>query len=158
MRDFRRRVVAAALALAMAPLSVAVPMLTPATAAVSALPVSELRSPAVASSAPGRIDVFWRSDAGDLVHRYRPAGGWWTRPVNLGGDLASQPAVVSWGPGRLDVFARRSDGRLVHRWLRDGSWSAWRGRGGRLTSAPAVASGQAGRLDVFARGTDGALL
>jgi hypothetical protein len=131
---------------------------TPADAAVRALPGAELRSPAITSSEPGRTDVFWRSGAGDLMYRYRPAGGWWTRAVNLGGDLASQPAAVSWGPGRIDVFARRGDGRLAHRTSKDGAWSPWRGRGGRLTSAPAAASSAPGRLDVFARGTDGGLI
>ena len=161
MRDPRRGVAstrktaptfAAALLLAVA----LVP--APADAAVPALPAAELRSPAVTSSAPGRSDVFWRSDAGDLIHQYRQAGGWWTRPVNLGGDLASQPAAVSWARGRIDVFARRSDGHLIHRWLRAGRWSRWRDRGGRLTSAPAVASQRPGRLDIFARGSGGALI
>lgn len=161
MHDPRRGVAPTTAALAVAVvmmLSVLSFAPAPGAAVASSLPSSELRSPAITSSAPGRIDVFWRSDAGDLIHQYRPAGGWWTRPINLGGDLASQPAAVSWGPGRIDVFARRSDGRLVHRWLRDGTWAAWRGRGGRLTSAPAAASQQPGRLDVVARGFDGALI
>lgn len=160
MLDLRRR--AAAAAVAVATLLTAVQIVavapTPAAAAVPALPAPELRSPAITSSAPGRVDVFWRSDGGDLMHQHRPAGGWWTRPVNLGGDLASQPAAASSGPGRIDVVARRTDGRLAHRWLRNGAWSAWRDRGGRLTSAPAVASRQPGGLDVVARGTGGALL
>lgn len=146
---------AALLAVGMA-LFIAVPAV-PAGAAPPALPSTELASPAVSSLEPGRTDIFWRTSAGALAHRYRPDGGWWTRQVQLGGDLASQPAAVSWAPGRMDVFARGTDNTLVHRWYRDGQWSRWESLGGQLTSAPAVASWGPGRLDVFARGDNGGL-
>ncbi|MCO1656342.1 hypothetical protein [Pseudonocardia humida] len=114
-------------------------------------------SPAVAASRPGRVDLFTRSDTGRLEYRYRPAGGSWTRPIDLGGALASQPAVVSWGPGRLDVFARGTDDRLWHRAYDGARWWDWAALGGSLRSGPAVASWSAGRLDVLVRGSDGAL-
>lgn len=132
--------------------SVAAPALAPLP-----LPAAELSSPAVAGPEPGRLDVFIRSAAGALVHQYRPAGGSWTRTLDLGGILRSQPAVVSWGPGRLDVFVRGADDALWHRWFSSGTWSGWERLGGRMSSAPAAASWAPGRLDVFVRGADNAL-
>jgi hypothetical protein len=130
----------------------------PATAAPPAVPADELGSPAVTSLSSGRVDVFTRSSAGELIHRYRPSGGWWGRSTNLGGAITSQPAAVSWAPGRMDVFARGGDNRLWHIWYTGGRWSRWESLGTmRLTSAPAVASWQSGRLDVFARGSTGQL-
>jgi hypothetical protein len=129
----------------------------PAAAAPAALPSTELASPAITGLEPGRMDLFWRTSSGRLAHRYRRAGGSWTRQLDLGGTLASQPAAVSWAPGRLDVFARGTDNTLVHRWYRNGSWSGWESLGGTFASAPAVASWEPGRLDVFVRATNGAL-
>ncbi|HEX8804197.1 MAG TPA: hypothetical protein VF743_08385, partial [Acidimicrobiales bacterium] len=89
---------------------------------------------------------------------YRPAGGSWTRSLDLGGSLASQPAVVSTGAGRVHVFARGTDDTLQHRSLSAGRWSAWESLGGlALTSAPTVTSSATGRLDVLARGPDNTL-
>jgi hypothetical protein len=129
-----------------------------AVAQVSALPTTEPRSPAVTSWQPGRTDVFVRSSGGHLLHQYLPAGGWWTRNVDLGGSLASQPAATSWAPGRVDVFARGADNTLVHRWNSGRGWSAWESLGGSLTSAPAATTWGYGRLQVVARGADGALV
>ena len=130
----------------------------PAAAAPAPLSAAELPSPAVTSLGSGRLDVFTRSSTGDLVHRYRPAGGSWTRDLNLGGDLSSQPAAVSWAPGRLDVFVRGTDDHLWQRtYTTGGGWSGWVGLGGTLTSAPGAASWASGRLDVFVRGTDNQL-
>jgi hypothetical protein len=129
-----------------------------AVAQVVTLPTTEARSPAVVSWVGGRPDLFVRSSGGHLLHQYLPPGGWWTRNVDLGGNLASQPAAASWAPGRVDVFARAADGTLAHRWNSGGGWSGWESLGGTLTSAPAVAAWASGRLDVVARGGDGALV
>jgi hypothetical protein len=128
-----------------------------AAAAPPPLPSTELSSPAVTSAGSGRVDMFFRSSAGRLVHQYVLPGGSWTREVDLGGQLRSQPAAVSWSPGRLDVFVRGSDDALWHRAYTGGRWSGWESLDGVLASAPAVASWAAGRLDVFARGGNGAL-
>lgn len=132
-------------------------LVVPASAAPPALPSAERSSPAVTSLQSGRIDLFWRSSSGTLIHQYRPSGGSWTRNRGLGGSLASQPAAVSWAPGRIDVFARGTDNTLVHRWFTGGRWSRWESLGGNLSSAPAVASWGPGRLDVFIRGGGGGL-
>jgi Repeat of unknown function (DUF346) len=154
-RPGRWRTFATVATLAVACAVVATPV--PATAAVAPVPSTEVTSPAVTGLEPGRVDLFWRTTSGRLAHRYRPAGGSWTRQLDLGGTLASQPAAVSWAPGRIDVFARGTNNTLVHRWYRNGSWSGWESLGGTLASAPAVASWGSGRLDVFVRATNGAL-
>jgi hypothetical protein len=136
---------------------VAAALPTPARAAPAPVPANEVRAAAGPALHAGRRDVFWRTSAGRLAHRYRPAGGSWTRKLDLGGSLASQPAAVSWKPGRIDVFARGTDDTLMHRWYRRGQWSRWESLGGTLTSAPAVASWEPGRLDVFTRAPNGAL-
>lgn len=120
-------------------------------------PAAEPGSPAVAASRSGRVDVVTRSPAGTLVHQYRPPGGSWSRPVDLGGSLVDRPAVASWGAGRLDVFARGTDDQLWHRAFDGYRWWDWSPLGGTLTSGPAVASWATGRLDVFVRGPDSGL-
>jgi hypothetical protein len=130
----------------------------PAAAAPVPLAPAELSSPAVASLASGRLDVFTRSSGGDLIHQYRPEGGSWTRSLNLGGDLASQPAAVTWVPGRVDVFVRGTDNGLWQRYSTSGGgWSGWYRVGGVLASAPAAVASAPGRVDVFVRGTDNRL-
>jgi hypothetical protein len=113
-------------------------------------------SPAAASQANGRLDVFARGPGNALWYRSWNAGQWgaWQ---SLGGTLTSAPGAVSWSAGRLDVFIRGTDNALWHRWWDGNSWGAWESLGGGLTSGPAASSWSAGRLDVFVRGTDNAL-
>ena len=129
-----------------------------AVAPTIAVPPTETGSAAITSPTAGRSDVFTRSTAGDLLHVYRPAGGSWTRSLNLGGDIASQPAVTSPSPGRMDVFARGTDDALWHRWYTGTRWSGWERLGGQLGSAPAVTSWAPGRFDVFAATPGGVLV
>jgi subtilisin family serine protease len=111
-------------------------------------------APAIASWAPGRLDVFTRNSSGALAHAWSGAQlvGW----ENLGGGMVGAPAAVSWAPNRIDVFVRGTDNQLWHKWYA-GTWSGWEPLGGVLGSGPAAASWGAGRLDVFARGSDGQL-
>jgi hypothetical protein len=127
----------------------------PAEAAIPALPTSELRTPAIAASAPGRVDLFARTSTGRLSYRYRLPGGSWTRILDLGGSLASQPAATS--RARLHVAVRWTDGTIRYRSTTSTGWTAWTSLGGSFTSAPAIASPAPGRLDVMARATDGRL-
>jgi hypothetical protein len=115
---------------------------------------SATSSPAVASWAPGRLDVFVRGADNALWHRWYQGG--WSGWESLGGYLTSDPAAVSWSGGRIDVFARGGDYGLWHEYF-DAGWSGWSSLGGYLTSGPAVASWAPGRLDVFARGADNEL-
>ena len=115
-------------------------------------------SPAVASWAPGRLDLFAEGADAALWHRWSTDGGvTWSGWENLGGGLIGGPAAVSWAANRIDVFVRGFDNQLWHKWWDGSSWSGWEPLGGGLTSAPAVSSWAAGRLDVFVDGGGGAI-
>jgi 3D (Asp-Asp-Asp) domain-containing protein len=108
--------------------------------------------PAVASRAPGKLDVFARGPFDQLWHLSYD-GKTWSNWEPLGGDLESEPAAVSRDSGHIDVFVRGTDDALWHlAWSDSTGWSSWESLGGVLTSGPAVASGFSGRMDVFARG------
>ena len=109
--------------------------------------------PAVASWAPGHLDVFWRGAAGDL--RWKQYDNGWSSELSLGGQLTSDPAAVSWAPGRIDVFWRGAAGDLRHNWFSGGGWQGEESLGGQLApgSGPTVSSWASDRLDVFWRGT-----
>jgi hypothetical protein len=144
--------------LASVTVAVASPGNPSSAATLRPLPSSELASPAIASFIDGRQDLFSRSSAGDLTQQYLLDGGSWRRPLNRGGNLASQPVTVSWSPGRVDAFARGTDNALWQRTLKNGSWTAWHSLGGQITSAPAATTWGTGRLDIFARNTNNALV
>lgn len=110
------------------------------------------RSPAVASWAPERLDVFMRGPDNTLRHKFFQ--GAWSDWENLGGFLLSDPGVVSWGFGRIDIFVRGADDAVWHLFY-DNGWGFWESLGGATNARPVVASWVPGRLDVFIRGTDG---
>jgi len=118
--------------------------------------------PAVASSAPGRVDAFAVDQTtGHLLSRSGTGGAWdaWAdRGAGPGGHAVAAPAAASWSQGRLDVVARdRVTGDLLH-WWSDGAWHGPE----RLAAtpggafAPSLAAWAPNRLDVVAvadRGT-----
>jgi hypothetical protein len=118
----------------------------------------DIADPAVASWAPGRLDVFARDgQRGELLQKYY-SGGWsrW-RGFGLapGGHPIGPPTVASWDRGRLDVFAvDLVTGRLLQRSFQ-GSWGSWVDRGpgpaGHRLVAPSATSWGNGRIDVVAR-------
>lgn len=110
------------------------------------------RSPAVASWAPSRLDLFMRGPDNTLRHKFFQ--GAWSDWESLGGALISDPGVVSWSSGRIDIFARGTDDAVWHLFF-DNGWGQWESLGGATNSRPVVASWAPGRLDVFIRGTDG---
>jgi murein DD-endopeptidase MepM/ murein hydrolase activator NlpD len=110
-------------------------------------------SPAAATTAVGRLNVFIRGSDLQLWQRsYGPTG--WSSWQPLGGILDSQPTAVSQGNGKIDVFIRGTDQQLWHRAFDGSRWLGWEPLGGILGSAPAAVSRGPGRLDVFVRGTD----
>jgi hypothetical protein len=118
-------------------------------------------SPAVASWASNRLDVFVRGTDGAIWHNrslYNIWSGWESfgaPPVGLAGD---GPSAVSATSGSIDVFARGTDNHLWHR-VYDGTGSAsWEDLGGTITGGPGVASWGSGRIDVFARAAGGDLV
>jgi hypothetical protein len=116
--------------------------------------------PAVASWAPGRLDVFVRGGDNRLYHGWLDGGGWHFFE-QLAGDffMVGNPAAASWGSDRIDVFMRGGDSKLYHGWYDTNGWHFWEQLGGGFTFAsdPAVASWAPGRLDVFVRGGDNRL-
>ena len=107
-------------------------------------------APAIASSAPGRMDVVARGTDG-AVWTSAVVNGSFTGWHTLGGFILGDPEVTSWGPDRLDIFAVGGDQALWHR-ARDGStWYPWEPIGGILTSSPSSAAPAAGQLGVAAR-------
>lgn len=77
---------------------------------------------AVTSWAPGRIDVFARSQSNgsEILHIRRTSQGW--DPVAsvavTGGAPNSTPAAASWGPGRIDLFSQSaSPSTNLHWWV-----------------------------------------
>lgn len=113
--------------------------------------------PAVASPAPGRLDVFARGPFAHLWHRSFD-GYAWSEWENLGGNLKSEPAAVSRILGQLYVFARGTDDALWYLSNDGAGWSPWRSLGGTLTSGPTVARAPLGdRLDIFVRGAGNTL-
>jgi hypothetical protein len=113
-------------------------------------------TPTVASSAPGRLDLFAVDQVtGHMLQRANQGGTWssWSdRGAGPGGHGVAAPAVASWGPGRLDVVARDTvTNELLHWWF-NGSWHGpeqlARTPGGAFV--PSMAAWGPNRLDVFA--------
>jgi hypothetical protein len=114
-------------------------------------------TPAVASWAPGRFDVFATDfETGELLHIwYSDATGWSPRE-HLGGILVDSPTVTSWAPGRLDIFGTGIDGAVWHKYWNHG-WSGWESLGGITPGHPAATSRGPGLLDIVVAGIDRAL-
>src|SRR5262245_39667056 len=114
--------------------------------------------PAVASWSPDRLDVFFKSKQGTLIHAWQEGNSKGSH--DLGGSLDSDPAAVTRGTGLLDVFARSAEQRMLH-------WS-WKPELGRMSEEPVTLSGflatnpvpvatldAVDKLYVFARSVDG---
>jgi hypothetical protein len=132
-----------------------------------------LRSPAVASWGPNRLDIFAvGAQDGQMYHKAWTGSQWYPSKTGwqpLGGnfkapwssDVVSWPAVASWGPNRLDIFVHsRADGQIYHKawagthWHPTTGWQALGGAFGNGTVVPAVTSWAANRLDIFVVGQD----
>jgi hypothetical protein len=79
---------------------------------------------AAATWGPGRLDLFWRADTGELWDRYWD-GISWHEWESLGGELSGDPAASSSGANRVDVYAPGRDGRVWHRWWDGTRWVEW---------------------------------
>jgi hypothetical protein len=110
-------------------------------------------SPAVASWAPNRLDIFVRGMDDTLWHK--ALEGDWGDWQSLGGQITSSPAAVSSRTNRIDIFALGLD-HQVWQYVWDGGWSGWFPQGdgdveagSSLQEPPAVASPGPDRLDLF---------
>lgn len=127
------------------------------------------QDPAIASWAPGRLDVFWRS-TGFLLHHRWLENGVWSGIEDLGagnGSVAGSPSAVSSDVNRIDVFHFNASGNLVRRHINGNVNWTWNTETITIAAAndkpsgsldgTAVASWAPARLDVFWRGSDGHL-
>jgi glucose/arabinose dehydrogenase len=117
--------------------------------------ISSTSAPAVTSSAPGRIDVFSRNSAGNVVHTWFNDGIQGGQ-ANLGGFITAAPAAVSRGDGTLDVFVRGSGsyGAVRNRFA-NGQWTGWQQLGGIFTSALGASINRStGDITITGRGTN----
>ena len=126
-------------------------------------------TPAVASSADGRLQLFVVGNDERLWHTWQtaPNGGWsgWISHDAPAGKKFQRlrPAVGRAADGRLELFAVSEDAALWH--LRqtapNDGWSQWLSHGAPpvpgLAGSPAVAPGADEHLQLFVMGTDGAL-
>lgn len=110
--------------------------------------------PAVASWGPDRLDVFFKSIHGTLIHAWQDGGSEGSH--DLGGNLDSDPVAVVRGDGILDVFARSAEQWLLH-WSWDPELKRLVARKvlpGYLATNPTV-DAVGDTLYVFARSLDG---
>lgn len=138
-----------------------------------------LYDPVAVAPEPGRIVVFARNGAGELVVLEGDGEAWGERQ-SLGIPVAREDSVttpVDWPlaacsttPNRIELFARSPDGELLHGSTNREARSTFDNLGAPavlrgdlaiplgLASPPAVCSSRAGRLDIFAVGQEGDLL
>ena len=125
----------------------------------TALGVSASSGAGAVASGSGRVDVFSRGSAGQLIHAVC-TNGVCAAPQNVGGVLAGQPAAVSPNPGELDVFVRGTDGRLWEASSTSASstWTWSQPQGAIIQGDPSASTWGSGRIDLFAAGAGGALM
>ena len=120
-----------------------------------------LTSPAIASNADGRIEVFALGIDSRIWHLWQtaPSNGW-SAWASLGGpSMQGRPAAITNPDGRIEVFARGTDNALWHVWQNgpDAGWSAWASLGGAFASDPGVVLNRDGRAEVFLLDREGTL-
>jgi hypothetical protein len=110
-------------------------------------------SPAAASWASTRLDVFWRGNGDDgSIYSRSWNGSTWSTPSGLGGVTSSAPAAVAPAPGRLDLFARGADNAVWLRRFGGAVWSSWSSLGTTTYASPAASLRQGtSTVDVFVR-------
>ncbi len=119
--------------------------------------------PAVGIQGDGRMEVFWRSGDGGLLHNWQVApNAGWSGFYPFTGKAGGTPAVASNADGRLEVFYVSTSGDMVHDWQTSaGLGAGWSGPfvlpgGSWPTTAGCAADRNAdGRLEVFVTGKDG---
>jgi hypothetical protein len=123
-------------------------------------------SPAVIKDPTGRLEVFARSQSGQLMRFWQktPSAGPWESAGAMGSTTVDgAPCVIKWPrTGLLEVFAELPDGSLGTDMQltagTDGAWSGWHSMGGTLGGPPVAAVNTDGHPEVFALAPDGSLL
>ena len=111
--------------------------------------------PAIASFAPGRLDIFAKGLDDGSYQMW--SDGTWHPWVAHGGVFLNDHVSLSPYPNRLDVLSRGRDNAIYQKWW-DGSTSGgWVSLGGQSAASPVLVSPRRGRWDIFILGTDKAI-
>lgn len=137
--------------------------------------------PSAVCPTPGRITLFARGAAGELLHRHWEDSGW-GRVRSLGIPIARGtglpgPVPADWpftvcsaNPRRIDLFVRSPDGDLLQMTGSGEEWGPWQWLGSPATMSgnvaiplglagpPAACSQAPDRIDIFVAGQSGELL
>ena len=117
--------------------------------------VTSTDAPSATSSRSGRVDLFTRNSARQLVHTWYQ-DGIRKGSANLGGTVVAQHGA-SLGNGTMDVFAVATTGSAWRKHFDGTRWSGWISAGGVFTSGlSASANPASGGILVTGRGTNGA--
>jgi hypothetical protein len=117
--------------------------------------VTSTDAPSAASSRPGRVDLFTRNSARQVVHTWYQ-DGIRKGSANLGGTIVAQHGA-SLGNGTMDVFAVAPAGSAWRKHFDGTRWSGWVAVGGVFTSRLSASANPASRgILVTGRGTNGA--
>lgn len=112
-----------------------------------------------ATVAPGgeRIDVFSRSSAGTVQHKYFD-GGWFPAGESwedLGLSVAGPITATAGGSGSIHLLAASSDHQVWYRFYGAGTWFPWLSIGGLTPGRISAITKPDGTLEVVVRGYDG---
>lgn len=135
--------------------------------------LTKIPTAALASWAPGRLDIVGVFEGGNFVPGQVFHKAWmgdsWAPPEPdqwdlLGGFLNPAPAIVCWGENRLDIFgvSNLANPSMLHKAWDGQQWlpshDGWDALGGSFLQPPAVASWGPDRLDILGVGSDGAMM
>ena len=108
---------------------------------------------ALASWGPDRLDIFARSDASSVIHKWWD-GKSWSAWQSLGGKILREPVAVSCRKNRIDVFALGTDSACWHIWFDGNNWSQWQSLGGTFITSFTAISRDNDHIDIFSVGTE----
>jgi Domain of unknown function (DUF1906) len=139
-----------------------------ATRAVGDSPANLVSNPAVAADADGRLTLFARTGAGQVVHAWQQAGApndWrWSGAIGGGqppGTAVADPGAIQAPGGAVAVFTATASGKVVTSRQDapsdDTGWTDWTSIGGDCASSPVPFVDASKTLEVFCRTSSGAL-
>ena len=139
-----------------------------ATRTVGDSPADIASNPAVTADANGRLTLFARTTAGQIMHAWQQPGApndWnWGGPAgggNLPGTAVGDPAAIRAADGDVMVFVATASGAVdttAQAAPSDNTaWTTWAGIGGDCASSPVAFADSRKTLEVFCRTAGGTL-